>query len=190
MTDEKSYISPNAENTPIDNAPNTPTDNTPNATNSADKSSINQAQLFSLNGRIGRLRFFAYAFGTSYLGMIVIAIILDGYGTSGGVIGNLFHLPFLALGLIFMVRRLNDLDQTGWLSLLFLIPVINILLVLYLLFATGSSEVNKYGAPPYENSMGVKIFAISVPILAVVGSIIIIFAVLGFLNEILEMLGF
>ncbi|HUB93000.1 MAG TPA: DUF805 domain-containing protein [Verrucomicrobiae bacterium] len=45
------------------------------------------------------------------------------------------------------VRRLHDLNQSGWLTLLILVPFVGIPLFLYLLFAPGTREQNKYGAP-------------------------------------------
>ncbi len=38
---------------------------------------------------------------------------------------------------IFLIRRLHDRDHSGWLALLILVPVVNILFALYVLFVTG-----------------------------------------------------
>lgn len=49
-----------------------------------------------------------------------------------------------------MIRRLHDLNKTGWLCLIMLIPVINTLFGIYLLFAPGTVGYNDYGADPVE----------------------------------------
>ena len=43
------------------------------------------------------------------------------------------------------VKRLHDLDKSGWIVLIILIPFVGLLLILYLGFAPGSSGANKYG---------------------------------------------
>ena len=61
-------------------------------------------------------------------------------------------------------RRLNDLDQPGWLSLLYFVPFANIILALLLVFAPGTKEKNTYGAPPTKNPIGVTMLAFLTPI--------------------------
>ncbi len=58
----------------------------------------------------------------------------------------LFLITFTTLSLV--VRRLHDMNKTGFYSLLLLIPLLNILLYIYLLFAHTKDNhkgVNKYG---------------------------------------------
>lgn len=45
------------------------------------------------------------------------------------------------------IRRLHDLGYSGWLTLLSLVPLASMVLFLYLLFAPGKNDGNKYGAP-------------------------------------------
>lgn len=47
-----------------------------------------------------------------------------------------------------VVKRLHDLGQTGWLSLLGLIPVVNLAGGALLLFLPGQPQINRYGPPP------------------------------------------
>ena len=51
-----------------------------------------------------------------------------------------------------MKRRLNDLDKSGWWQLLYLVPIVNILFALYLLFWPGTKGSNNYGLQPAKNS--------------------------------------
>lgn len=54
---------------------------------------------------------------------------------------------FLYYSFVFTIRRLHDCNRSGWLSLLMLIPVINIIFMLYVFFAPGTQGSNNYGAP-------------------------------------------
>lgn len=63
-------------------------------------------------------------------------------------IGIFALLGCLVFTLSICARRLHDLDITGWYSLLFLVPIGNILLLAYLSFAAGTSGENAYGPPP------------------------------------------
>lgn len=114
---------------------------------------------FSFDGRIRRIEYLL----SSLLGGIVTAIAFWlGVGTalfgaasgSGSGFGFGMFIGFIALiaGLWFMiaqdVKRLHDVDKSGWLLLLVLVPIVNIALGLYLLLADGTVGPNRYGADP------------------------------------------
>lgn len=100
-------------------------------------------------GRISRLDYFiSLLIWISYIAIwFILGIFLK------SAIGN-----FPAAGLLFVfnfplyfsavVRRLHDINKTGWLSLLSLIPVVGIILTIYLLFPKGDYTSNKYGEIP------------------------------------------
>ncbi|MBU85221.1 MULTISPECIES: DUF805 domain-containing protein [unclassified Alcanivorax] len=123
-----------------------------------------QPKFLSLSGRIGRMRYFAYATGLTLMFYAVLgvlaAIMIPAFADSsmGVVIGLLFAVGAIVV-LVFswgyMVRRLNDINASGWLSLLMLVPLVNIVLGLVLLFKKGSEGENNYGAAPVANSGGV-----------------------------------
>ena len=46
------------------------------------------------------------------------------------------------------VKRLHDLDKSGWLILLMFVPIVNALFGLYMLFADGTVGPNQYGEDP------------------------------------------
>lgn len=64
-------------------------------------------------------------------------------GLGFGVI-LVLYLYFL---MVISIRRLHDMNRSGWLILLFLIPLLNIFMGLYLLLGSGSKGVNNYGLP-------------------------------------------
>lgn len=130
-----------------------------------------QPQFLSLSGRIGRMRYFVYASGLTMLFYLVVgiaaAILVPAFagGSDGamGIVAIVLSMIGLAafIGMIvmswgYMVRRLNDINASGWLSLLMLVPLANFILGLILIFKKGTQGGNDYGAAPVANSGGVK----------------------------------
>ena len=114
---------------------------------------------FSFNGRIRRIEYVL----SCLLGGAVTAIAFWlGVGTSligasqnsgsGFGIGVLIGFSALIGGIWFTiaqdVKRLHDVDKSGWLIILLLIPIINFILGLYMLFADGTVGPNRYGNDP------------------------------------------
>jgi uncharacterized membrane protein YhaH (DUF805 family) len=62
------------------------------------------------------------------------------------VLGLLTLIPSLAL----MIRRLHDLSRPAWWVIATFIPLLNLVLGLYLLFARGTYGPNEYGPDPIE----------------------------------------
>ncbi|WP_052691790.1 DUF805 domain-containing protein [Teredinibacter purpureus] len=121
-----------------------------------------QPTIFALNGRIGRLRYLTYAMLYNIIIYFVLGIAsallipVFASGTSSNSAGlylliAAFYFPMIALYTILARRRLHDLDKSGWLLLLFLVPLLNILLGLYMLFASGTHGTNRFGPQPTKN---------------------------------------
>jgi Na+/H+ antiporter NhaC len=49
--------------------------------------------------------------------------------------------------LVVMIRRLHDRNKSGWWILLCLIPIVQIFMAFYLLFARGCNRANRFGHP-------------------------------------------
>ena len=68
-------------------------------------------------------------------------------------VSALFYYPFAYLlsaivqffAFSLHARRFHDLGRSGWLSLLFIIPFVNILVLLVLIFSQGEEKENRYG---------------------------------------------
>ena len=107
-------------------------------------------------GRIGRLKFLSFALVVWVIGALAYFFALAiglGSATDAGV--GAAVLVFLTGGLAAFlislsawVRRLHDLDQTGWLLLLMFIPLVNLAMLVVLLFAPGTPGPNRHGARP------------------------------------------
>ena len=53
-------------------------------------------------------------------------------------------IPSLAAG----ARRLHDINKSGWMQLIVLIPIFGLLYLIYLLVQEGDAADNQYGAVP------------------------------------------
>lgn len=114
-----------------------------------------QTRFFHLTSRIGRLRYLAYGLGLSLLGVVPLAIawslaLLS--PTAGLAVGGLVDLALCVLSIAFSVRRLHDLDKSGWWLLLVIVPLVNLGLIIYLLFFPGTVGENRFGEEQSPNS--------------------------------------
>lgn len=108
--------------------------------------------VLSLSQRLGRLRYACYQFAAWFTGFLLIALAmllsvelvpgLVGIGVTL-IVGLLLLLYTVGL----MVRRLHDMDMSGWWALLSLVPVLNLPFHLFLYLGNGSSSMNRYGTP-------------------------------------------
>ena len=138
-----------------------------------------QPSIFTFSGRIGRLRYLAYGSGITLIlvGLYVVMVAIIGAAGAFGsitaesglpialiIVMSVFYIGTFFFSIMFGKRRLNDLNRNGWWVLLFIIPVLNVLLAIYLIFFSGNKEHNNYGPPPVQNSLGVKILGLFLPL--------------------------
>lgn len=123
---------------------------------------FNQSQFFDWQGRISRMQFLVYSIFNALFVVLVLAvmfIMIDGVQGIVQVSPSTLPVSMLVLSgvgaailgylqLAVTKRRLNDINKTGWLALIMILPVVNILVYVYLLAAEGSEGVNYYGLPP------------------------------------------
>lgn len=106
----------------------------------------------SLTQRLGRLRFACYQFtATLYAGLVGVLLavlsqsVLPEIAVMAGALVMLMVLTVYLIGL--MVRRLHDTGKSGWWAVLVLVPVANLLLMIFLFLENGDSMVNRFGTP-------------------------------------------
>ena len=63
------------------------------------------------------------------------------------IILGILYIALIYFSFLFAVRRLHDRNHSGWLSLLMLVPLVNIAMALYLTFAKGDANENQFGLP-------------------------------------------
>ncbi len=65
-----------------------------------------------------------------------------------GLLGGIYTLGVLTPGIAVSVRRLHDVDKSGWWLLILLAPVVGPFLLLYFAVQDGSQGENRYGPNP------------------------------------------
>jgi|LGOV01.1.fsa_nt_gb uncharacterized membrane protein YhaH (DUF805 family) len=103
---------------------------------------------FSFDGRLNRLRFFGYGLTLAIIGS-VFDIIIESVDNIGVLLGLLILAIIVAVFEVSIcVRRLHDIDKSGWYVLLQVIPIVNVILAFVLTFMKGTDGPNEYGDDP------------------------------------------
>lgn len=120
----------------------------------SDDVGYDESSAYSADGRFGRAAYIAYSMGLSVAGMLLIAVfgaLAARMGDVGGVIvaviSVVVYIMLIAYSFIFLIRRLHDLNWSGWLSVLSIIPLINLGIYIPALFFRGTEGRNNYGPP-------------------------------------------
>lgn len=138
-----------------------------------------EPKLFQTSGRIGRVRYLGYC--TMLFGITMVVFFAAGVATLiasalGVIVMGLAYLALLVAGFVLARRRLNDLDQSGWLAILLFIPLVNMLIGLWMMIGRGSEQANRFGPPPGPNTRGVIIaawFFLAVPLIGIAAAVAI-----------------
>jgi uncharacterized membrane protein YhaH (DUF805 family) len=130
-----------------------------------------EVKFFSPSSRLNRLRYWAHA-----LLMTIPFYVLLGIGALLAIqvsvvfwgIAVLAYIAMLVFGFILIIQRLHDLDKSGWLSLIILVPLANLFLLVFLIFFKGTEGRNKYGLPTPPNKTWHWILALGFPVFFIV----------------------
>lgn len=122
-------------------------------------------RVFSVSGRIGRARYIAYSIGFYILFGVVAGVFSAALGAVGAVLTFVAWVGLLVIGFLLTIQRCHDFNSSGWLSLLLVVPVAN----LVFLFIPGTDGPNRFGPPTPPNGVGVLIAAWALPVIMIVG---------------------
>lgn len=121
-----------------------------------------ELKVFSVEGRIGRMRYLAWS-------MVLLFACIPAMGISAlltqasQALGMLLLIAScIALAFVMVVitaKRLHDLGWSAWLMLLNLVPVVNTIFSILIMVMPGHPQANLYGPPPPPNSTSVKVLA-------------------------------
>lgn len=163
---------------------------------------------WSPKGRFGRLSYLAWLFVVGSAIGATICVFFGIFAASGGfhsgqghlglivggIAGVILYIAMIYSSIIFGIRRLHDVNRTGWLMLIQLLPfaggvlsalhigaafmmtsiVVSLVFGLYLIFAKGTDGANDFGAqrptPQWEKVMG-WVYIVMVFGLALVGGL-------------------
>lgn len=154
----------------------------PGAALNTGQDSLYNPKIISFSGRIGRMRYLAYSIGATFLLMLVTMPLIGLSAFSGAAMGGeagmsmmtmvgmaVYYIGTIVISVMYAKRRLNDLNRSGWWFLLFIVPIVNLLLAIYLIFFPGTDGSNDWGPAPAANSIGVLILGWLMPALFVLG---------------------
>lgn len=99
----------------------------------------------NFNGRSSRSEYWWYCLFTFILGIVLTLIFGD--GTVGRIVSGVVNLALFLPGLGLAVRRLHDIDKTGW-WVLIAFTVIGVFLLIYWAILDSQKGANKYGPVP------------------------------------------
>lgn len=106
----------------------------------------------NFNGRARRSEYWYFALMNLII-TIVAAVIDNVAGLTFGVLGYGFvyfayNLAIFLPSLAVIVRRLHDVNKSGWFFFIILIPIVGAIWLLVLMCTEGDRGVNQYGADP------------------------------------------
>ncbi|RZI82130.1 MAG: DUF805 domain-containing protein [Rubrivivax sp.] len=137
------------------------------------RSSSNDYQpirFWSAQGRVSRLQYLGYLMG-GYLLVILGAMVVGfiaaalGMGKSASVLGMLVAIPYGVFSILMLIQRSHDMGWSGWTILLAFIPLV----ALVWIFKAGTPGDNRFGAPPPPNTTKVKVLALLLPVVGIIG---------------------
>lgn len=102
--------------------------------------------IFTIEGRMNRLRFLG-----AYLGINLTAGLLFAIASYSGqrmLVLELLGILVAFLSLLPAAQRFHDINLSGWYALALLIPIITLIPLGFLLFSPGTKGSNKYGIDP------------------------------------------
>ncbi len=109
---------------------------------------------FSHEGRYNRAKYWGYSILLGFIVAPILWVILylimnfPDFANILWWLYGLFYIIFVYISFMILVKRLHDLDKNGWMSLLALIPFVNIYIFIICGFFKGTTWNNQYGADP------------------------------------------
>jgi len=119
----------------------------------SDKSNINMFTPFTkyaqFNGRSSRKEFWLW-FLLQLIAGFVFGMASATAPELGGILTTLWAVISFIPGIAVTIRRLHDTGHSGWYLLLFLIPIVGPIILLFFYLMKSQSGSNKYGENPYN----------------------------------------
>jgi len=105
-------------------------------------------QYADFNGRARRTEYWIFVLFNIIFS--IAAGVLDSLFGTHGLFSGIYALAVFIPSLAVSVRRLHDVNKSGWMILILLIPLIGIIWFLILTVTEGTPGENQYGPNPKE----------------------------------------
>jgi uncharacterized membrane protein YhaH (DUF805 family) len=102
-------------------------------------------------GRSRRKEYWYFVLFSLIVSLVLSAIdaLLGTFGSANvGLLGGIYGLAVLIPSIAVSVRRLHDIDRTGWWVLIGLVPVIGTIVLLVFAASDGTPGKNRFGPNP------------------------------------------
>ncbi|OGA78403.1 MAG: hypothetical protein A3G81_05095 [Betaproteobacteria bacterium RIFCSPLOWO2_12_FULL_65_14] len=119
-------------------------------------------KVFSVSGRIGRARYIAYTLGISLLLGIVGGALSAATGEAAIYIA---YAAIFVISIMLTIQRSHDFNATGWLAILGLVPLVNLIFW----FIPGTDGQNRFGAKTPPNGVLTLIAVWIIPVVFILG---------------------
>lgn len=73
---------------------------------------------------------------------------IEGLFGGPGILATIYYVAVLVPSIAVGVRRLHDIERSGWWLLISLVPLIGVIVLIVFLASPGRPGSNKYGADP------------------------------------------
>lgn len=103
-------------------------------------------KIFSADGRIGRKDWIVWIVGLWVI-LGIIGWALGAYDDGGSTTFSILSIIAGIAGIFMGIKRLHDLNKSGWLYLLSIVPLVNLAFWIYLLVWKGDDGDNRFGSP-------------------------------------------
>lgn len=103
----------------------------------------------TFEGRARRKEYWMFFLFNSIIAFLIGFI--EGFLGSSGAIGIIYSFAVLIPGIAVFVRRMHDVNKSGWMWFLVLLPIIGWIWLFVLLVNDGTSGENKYGLNTKES---------------------------------------
>ena len=145
---------------------------TPEGQLTTDDQAVGEIKFFSPSSRINRLRYWAHGalFAIGFYAILAVGGGLCAFVSPwvGVPIMAVAYIGLMVFSVIVMIQRLHDLNKTGWMWLLALVPFANIYLLIILIFFKGTPGRNNYGLQTPPNKTWHWVVALGFPAVALV----------------------
>ena len=84
-------------------------------------------RIFAVSGRIGRARYITYTMGLSLLISFIAGMLGALLGPIGAALIAVGWVAIIVISVMLTIQRCHDFDTTGWLALLAVIPLVNLI---------------------------------------------------------------
>jgi len=134
----------------------------PNAAVAPAAPGFSELKVFTVQGRIGRLRYLAWSLVLMIAASIfagICAALMTHSLIAGGLFATIAAVGFFIVSVQIGAQRLHDAGWSAWLLLLNLVPVVGSLFPVLMVVVPGNKGPNQYGSPQPPNSRAVKVLA-------------------------------